>query len=63
MWLLNFIREHRQKIFVTLSRFWALRGWEGLSEFVKKEKFVEKIFFQIMLNEVLNEFEKQYLLM
>ena len=58
MLLINFIRELRQKIFVTLSRFWELRGWEGLSEFVKKEKFVRKIFFQIMLNKVLNECEK-----
>ena len=58
MLLINFIRELRQKFFVTLSRFWELRGWEGLREFVKKEKFVRKIFFQIMLNEVLNECEK-----
>ena len=31
-----------------LSRFWLLRGWEGgggLSESVKKGKFVMKIFF------------------
>ena len=33
-----------------LSRFWPLRV---LGESVKKRKFVIKIFFQIMLNEVL----------
>ena len=24
---LTYIREHQQKTFVTLSRFWPLRGW------------------------------------
>ena len=28
-----------------LSGFQSLMGWEGLSEFVKKVKFVTKIFF------------------
>ena len=34
------VREHWQKTFLTLSRFWPLRGWGGrggLSEFVKKK--------------------------
>ena len=40
------LREHRQKTFVPLSRFWPLKGWEGgLSKFVKKRKFITKIFF------------------
>ena len=44
---------HQQKIFVTLSRFWALGGsWGGVGEPVRKGKNVEKIFFQ-MFNEVL----------
>ena len=37
------LREHTQKTFVTLSRFWPEVG--GLSESVKKVKFVTKIFF------------------
>ena len=37
-------------MFVTLSGFWLLRV---LGEFIRKWKFVIKIFFQIMLNEVL----------
>ena len=36
-------------MFVTLSGFWPLRV---LGESIKKGKFVIKIFFQIMLNEV-----------
>ena len=48
------LREHRQKTFVPVN--WrilavALRGWGELSESVKKEKLVTKIFFQIVLNE------------
>ena len=23
------IREHQQKVFVRLGRFWLLKGWEG----------------------------------
>ena len=34
------------------------RRWRGLSKFVEKGKFVTKIFFQVMLNEVPNIFEK-----
>ena len=54
------LREHRQKTFVTLSGFWLLRGLGGLSESVKKGKFVTKIFFffHVMLNEVLKICEK-----
>ena len=51
-----------KKTFVTLSGFWLLRGWGGegrdLSESFEKGKFVTKIFFQIMLNEVLKTCEK-----
>ena len=57
----NEFREHRQKTFVTLSRFWPLRGWGGrggLSEFVKKGKFVKTFFFQIMLYKALKTSEK-----
>ena len=41
----------------------AVKGVDSLSESVKKEKFVMKIFFQLMLNEVLNSCKKWYLLM
>ena len=34
------------------------RRWRDLSKFVEKGKFVTKIFFQVMLNEVPNIFEK-----
>ena len=33
----NLLRQHRQKTFVTLSGFWPLKGFGGLSESVKKE--------------------------
>ena len=52
------VREHQQKRFVTVSGFWPLRGWEGLSQSVKRRKFVTKIFFQIILNKVLKTCEK-----
>ena len=38
-------REGWQKNFIFHSRFWSLRGWWGLSESIKKGKFVVKIFF------------------
>ena len=38
------IREHKQKTFNTLSRFW-LGGGEGLSESFKKENLRQKSFF------------------
>ena len=38
------IREHQQKTFNTLSRFW-LGGGEGLSESFKKENLRQKSFF------------------
>ena len=50
------LREHQQKTFVMLSRFWPLRGLGNLSESVKMENFVMKfvnLFFSDMLNEVL----------
>ena len=40
------IREHQQKPFVTLSKFWLLRGWVGLSESIRKGKFIKKYFFR-----------------
>ena len=52
------VGEHWQKTFVKLSGFHLLRGWGSLSESVKKWKFTLKIFFQIMLNEVLKICEK-----
>ena len=56
-------REHQQKTFVKLSRFWLLRGWQGPSESIKKENSWWKYFFQILLNKVLKICEKWYLLM
>ena len=47
------------KTLIRLSRLWPLPGWRGLSESVKKGKFVTKILFQ-MLNEVLKICEKCY---
>ena len=37
------VREHQQKTFVTLSRFWLLK--ESPMESVKQGKFVTKFFF------------------
>ena len=54
----NWLREHQQITFVTLSGFWLLRGLGCLSESVKKGKFLTKIFLLIMLNEVLKSCEK-----
>ena len=61
--------EQWQKAFVTLSRFWLLKGWGwgwGWGVWVKplkKETLWRKSFFQVMLNEVLKSCEKWYLLM
>ena len=55
-------REHQQKTFVKLSRFWPLRGWGGLGESVKKENLWQKSFLKKILNEVLKICEKWYLL-
>ena len=57
------MREHQQKTFVSLGGFWLLRGWRGLVESIKKVKFVTKIFFPIMVSEVLKTCKKSYLLM
>ena len=39
--------------------FWPLRGWGvGLVESIKKEEFVTKIFFYIILNQVLKSSKK-----
>ena len=51
-------REHPQKTFVTLNGLWLLRGWGSCRETVKKQKIVTKLFFQIMLNEVLKSHKK-----
>ena len=50
------IQSIHKKFFVMLSRFWTLRavgGETSLSESFEKETFLTKMFFQIMLNEVL----------
>ena len=43
-----------------LSRFWPIRGWGKVSVniYIKKGKFMMKIFFSIRLNEVLKICEK-----
>ena len=51
-WAFTF-REHGHKTLIALSQFWQLRGWVGLSESVKRGKFVIKIFFQIAMNDIL----------
>ena len=52
------------KTFVTLSRFWPLRGGGmGLSKSVKKENSWQKYFFLIFLNELPKICEKWYQLM
>ena len=53
------VGEYRQKKFVTFSKFWLLTF---LGESVKKGKFIMKIFFQMMLNEVLKSCKKWCLL-
>ena len=45
--------------FFGFSRFWLLKRWGLLGESNEKEKFVTKIFFQIMLNEVLKSFKNK----
>ena len=50
-------RGHPQQISVMLNIFWSLRGWR-FGEYVKKEKFGAKIFYQMMLNEVLKGCKK-----
>ena len=47
--------ENRQEPLVTFSRFWPLKGWEGVNP-LKKENLDEN-FFQIMLNEILESCE------
>ena len=56
------MREHQKKI-VTLGGFWWLRRRRGLGESIKKVEFVTKIFFLIMVNQVLKTCKKSYLLM
>ena len=41
---ISFVREHQQKTHVTLRRFWSFKAVEGLSDSVKKWKFVTKVF-------------------
>ena len=38
---ISFVREHRQKTIVILSGFWPFKGVGGLSDSVKKGKFVK----------------------
>ena len=57
-------REHQQKAFVMLSRFWQFKGVGGLSESIKKgQNLCWKSFFEIIMNEVLKTCEKWHLLM
>ena len=58
------LREHQQETFVTYSGFWPLKGWgKGrCSESAKKVKFLTKFFFHVILNEVLKNCGKWYLL-
>ena len=39
------LREHQQKTFVMLGRFWPLKGWGGLGKSVKKRKVCDKNLF------------------
>ena len=52
-------REYWLKSFVTLSRFWLLRGFGWIR---LKRKNCNKNLFQIMLNEVLKSYIKWHLL-
>ena len=47
-----------KKTFVTLSRFWPLKGWRGLSESVQNENLLQKSFLKKILNEVLQNCKK-----
>ena len=40
------LREHQQKTFVPLSRFWPLRGWGVWINPLKKENLRQKSFFR-----------------
>ena len=39
-----FVREHQQKVLVTIRGFWPFKGVGALSDSVNKEIFVTKIF-------------------
>ena len=51
-------REHQQKTFVRLSRFWSLRWWGVWGNLLKKGNLGQKSIFQIMLHEALKISEK-----
>ena len=54
----RYLRENRQKFFVTFSRFWPLKGWGwGRGWICWKRKIWDENFFQIMLNEILESCE------
>ena len=61
------VKEHQQKTFVTLSKFWSLMvgggGGGGWVNLLKKGNLWGKSFFQTMLYEALKISEKWYLLM
>ena len=59
----RWLSVHWQKMFLTLSRFWPLREWGIWLNPLNKENSWQKSFFQILLNEVLKNCEKWYLLM
>ena len=41
---ISFVRDHRQKRLIMHSRFWSFKAVGGLSDSVKKGKFMTKIF-------------------
>ena len=66
MTVLSLLREHQQESYVAVPAFGVLSRWgEGgeLSKSVKKGKFHTKIFFLIMLNDVMKGCKKRYQLM
>ena len=43
------IREHQQETFLTLTRFWLLKGWGGdWGNLLKKENLWRKFVFQML---------------
>ena len=53
-WLINLIREHWQKTFVTLKNFLVVKGWVVWVNPLKKENLWQKSFFQMFL--IMNKF-------
>ena len=55
------LRDHQQKTFVTLSRYWPFSEWGVWVNRLKRENLSWKSFFQIMLNEALKSCKKWYI--